>query len=134
MVLAGVLETSTKKYKARSPAGSFTPSPRKSGIACVCVLGRGSEGSSSPRIYFCMLINVKQLNSMFFPLHSQQASCNPVLSDCYFASKLEVWVQVIDQSGVTTMECANTENELRFTSIEQRGKQKIKAKHRPVSV
>ena len=38
---------------------------------------------------------------------------------------LEVWVRAIDQSGATTMECANTENELRFTSLEQRGKQKI---------
>lgn len=46
----------------------------------------------------------------------------------------EDWVQAIDQSGATTMECANTENELRFTFLEQRGKQKIKAKHRPVSV
>lgn len=44
------------------------------------------------------------------------------------------WVQAIDQSGATTMECANTENELRFTFLEERGKQKIKAKHRPVSV
>lgn len=43
-----------------------------------------------------------------------------------FSTALEVWVQVTDQSGATTMECANTENELRFTSLEQRGNRKLR--------
>lgn len=76
-----------------------------------------------------------QLYVLFLKSQDFSSSVSGTFFHCVTREHIsEDWVQAVDQSGATTMECANTENELRFTFLEQRGKQKIKAKHRPVSV